>query len=236
VPALAKCNFKKSDTVPATVEECSLLGKTVERGKGDLFRFKRVDEQFVVFGRDLVKNILKVPYSDRGRDRILPTEYNIDTNYGGTSIFKWLQGLSNRNGLFNKTVGQQSAVYDETVFKPVLGNNELCTWQDKGAFNRFTEQLFIGNNSINLGTEFCYPKQIITKNKVTKMHEHGFTIPSEMNFEYDEEGNLVEKSHDCRNFVTVHRTNSDEMDFLFKKKHVLKSAKVRDQTFTISPP
>ena len=48
------------------------------------------------------------------------TSYNIDTNFGGISAFSWLVGLSRREGLCDKTDGEQNAIYNPSVFKPVI--------------------------------------------------------------------------------------------------------------------
>ena len=79
-------------------------------------------------------------------------EYNYGTNFGGTSVQSWLFGMMIREGIRKLSVGEQTASdgtiqipsrrgplrwSEKVIYKAVLGNEELLTWQNSKPFHGY---------------------------------------------------------------------------------------------------
>ena len=79
------------------IPKCNITGIRTTRGSGDRWRFRRIDEQFLILGKNLVKDLVNRPFchknfKDCTEEHI--ENFNYGTNYGGTSVMYWLMGLA----------------------------------------------------------------------------------------------------------------------------------------------
>ena len=142
---IEKFRCQETPNSKPSIKPCNITGVRAQRGFGDRWRFRRIDEQFLIFGKDLVKDLIKRPYCHKNT-RTCTTEtvekFNYGTDYGGTSVMYWLMGLAKEKGVFKTVLGGKN---DSEIFEAVIGNAELLTWQDNLKY-REHPKFFMGDD------------------------------------------------------------------------------------------